>query len=108
MGAETVGKVATASKIAGLYGINGTKKPETSLEFQKIINEHIEEMTEKVKNGQVQQKFMIGNQEFTLEEWEELLKKFDDMEKEIIEETKAAAEEALEEWLAADDEKEKI
>ena len=25
MGAETVGKVATASNLAGLYGINGTK-----------------------------------------------------------------------------------
>ena len=37
MGAATVGKVGTASNLAGLYGINGDKKPETSLEFQKII-----------------------------------------------------------------------
>lgn len=37
-------------------------------------------MIEKIKNGEIDQEFQIGSISLTLEEWDELIDKFDDLE----------------------------
>lgn len=75
----------------------GAGKSVTRADFRDIINNHIDEMEEKIKRGDVQQKFTIGSQEMTLEEWDELLERFDEAEKAIIQEAEAQAAENIQE-----------
>ena len=44
------------------------------------IHKKIEEMQEKLDNDEVNESFQIGGQTFTVEEWDELLKKFDSIQ----------------------------
>ena len=44
------------------------------------IHKKIEEMQEKIDNDEVNESFQIGGQTFTVEEWDEFLKKFDSVQ----------------------------
>lgn len=54
-----------------------------NLDYAQAIRAKIEEIYEKVANGDTEQSFIIGSQSFTLEEWDEFLAKFDAAEEEI-------------------------
>lgn len=95
-GIETQGIAAVNNSFLGGYGAVRKTKIEEGLDFKAIIDQHIDEMSDKIKRGDIQQKFAIGSQEFTLEEWDKLLNQFDEAEKAIIEEVEAQAQEALE------------
>jgi len=46
----------------------------------ELIRKQIEEMQEKLDNDEVNESFQIGGQTFTVEEWDEFLKKFDSIQ----------------------------
>ena len=52
--------------------------------YMEAIREQIEEMQEKIENGEINETFQIGNQTFTVEEWNEFLEKFDSIQ-EVLE-----------------------
>ena len=48
--------------------------------YMELIRKQIEEMQEKIDNDEVNESFQIGGQTFTVEEWDEFLKKFDSIQ----------------------------
>lgn len=61
---------------------------EEKKDYVQLLNKYIEEGIIKVKNGDTEPTFAIGNQTFTLKEWDELLEHFDEAEdvlKQLIE-----------------------
>ena len=52
--------------------------------YMDAIREQIEEMQEKIENGEINETFQIGGQSFTVEEWNEFLEKFDSIQ-EVLE-----------------------
>lgn len=93
-------------------------KPESAedTDYRKQLQEHMEEMLDKIKHGTIQPKIKIGAQEFTQEEWKKLLEKFDEAEEELIEQVEAeiearkvqAEEEKAEMEEAAEEEKKSL
>lgn len=65
------------------YDVSGGKKTAVEAMELKAVRAKIEELYEKIKNGDTEQKFSIGAEEYTIEEWDELLAKFDEAEEEI-------------------------
>ena len=63
-----------------------------SLSLMEQIKEKMQEIYDKLQNGDTETKFQIGNQEFTLKEWDNFLEKFDSAQDAI----RAALEERLE------------
>ena len=61
-------------------------------DYRKQLQEHMEEMLDKIKHGTIQPKIKIGAQEYTQEEWKKLLEKFDEAEEELEEQVKAEIE----------------
>lgn len=49
-------------------------------DYKELIRKQIEEMQEKIDNDEVNESFQIGGQTFTVEEWDEFLKKFDSIQ----------------------------
>lgn len=49
-------------------------------DYMELIRKQIEEMQEKLDNDEVNESFQIGGQTFTIEEWDEFLKKFDSIQ----------------------------
>lgn len=68
-------------------------------DYRKQLQEHMEEMLDKIKHGTIQPKIQIGAQEYTQEEWKKLLEKFDEAEEDLAEQVKAEIE-ALKEQAA--------
>lgn len=56
----------------------------SKIEDADRIREQIEEMQEKIENGEINETFQIGGQSFTVEEWNEFLEKFDSIQ-EVLE-----------------------
>ena len=52
--------------------------------YMEAIRKQIEEMQEKIENGEINETFQIGGQSFTVEEWNEFLEKFDSIQ-EVLE-----------------------
>ena len=48
--------------------------------YMELIRKQIEEMQEKIDNDEVNESFQIGGQTFTVEEWDEFLKRFDSIQ----------------------------
>ena len=69
-------------------------KPESveGTDYMKQLQEHMEEMLDKIKHGTIQPKIQIGAQEYTQEEWKKLLEKFDEAEEDLIEQVEAEIE----------------
>lgn len=65
-------------------------------DYMKQIQEHMEEMLDKIKHGTIQPKIQIGAQEYTQEEWRKLLEKFDEAEEELVEQMEAEIEMRME------------
>lgn len=63
-----------------------------SLSLMEQIKEKMQEIYDKLQNGDTETKFQIGNQEFTLKEWDNFLEKFDSAQDAI----RAALEKRLE------------
>ncbi|MDE5966442.1 MAG: hypothetical protein K2G89_06380 [Lachnospiraceae bacterium] len=64
-----------------------------SVDYQKILHEKIQEISEKIKNGDTEPSYQIGNQSFTEKEWDKLIEAFDEVQDEIREQ---AEDEAIE------------
>lgn len=68
-------------------------KDEEPKSYREQILEKMEEMAQNIKRGTIQPKFQIGAQAYIIDEWEELLEKFDAAEEVLREEVKAHIEE---------------
>lgn len=62
------------------------------LSLMEQIREKMQEIYDKLQNGDTDTKFQIGNQEFTIKEWDHFLEKFDSVQ----DATRAALEEKIE------------
>lgn len=73
-------------------------------DYRKQLQEHMEEMADRIRHGTIQPKIRIGAQEYTQEEWKKMLEKFDDAEEtlqeQIREEIENLKEQAEKEELA--------
>ena len=65
-------------------------------DYRQQLQEHMEEMIDKIRHGTIQPKIKIGAQEYTQEEWKKLLEKFDEAEEELIEQVEAEIEMRME------------
>ena len=74
------------------------KQPESAedKDYMKQLQEHMEEMLDKIKHGTIQQKIQIGAQEYTQEEWKKFLEKFDEAEEKLVEQVEAEIEARIE------------
>lgn len=54
-------------------------------DYQKILHEKIQEISEKIKNGDTEPSYQIGSQSFTEKEWDKLIEAFDEVQDEIKE-----------------------
>lgn len=107
---------AQEDKSSQSWSQSSDSKPESAedMDYRKQLQEHMEEMFDKIKHGTIQPKIKIGAQEFTQEEWKKLLEKFDEAEEELIEQVEAEvearkiqAEEEKAEMEAAEEEEKK-
>ena len=61
-------------------------------QIKDALAKKMQEIYDKLQNGDTETKFQIGNQEFTLKEWDNFLEKFDSVQDAI----RAALEEKIE------------
>ena len=73
-------------------------------EYMEFIRKHIEEMQEKLDNGEINETFQIGAKSFTLEEWKKLLEEFDSIQ-EILKELMKERHEKLEQQQLREEKK---
>ena len=90
---EEASETADVDKAAGTdaSGIAGEPEEE-DLSLMEQIKEKMQEIYDKLQNGDTDTKFQIGNQEFTIKEWDHFLEKFDSVQDAI----RAALEEKIE------------
>lgn len=69
-------------------------EPDDALDYRKQLQEHMAQMLENIKHGTIQPKFKIGAQEFTHEEWRDLIEKIDAAEEDLREQLEAELEAA--------------
>lgn len=74
--------VNTKEAEAGDEGKNITLSTE---EIMQMLRERMNEIYEKVKKGETEQRFQIGASSFTLKEWDKFIEKFDESEEDIAE-----------------------
>lgn len=70
-----------------------------TVDLMQFIRERIAEIFVKVKNGDTEESFQIGNSSFTIKEWKDFLEKFDDIEdaiKELMKEEQEKRDEEAE------------
>ena len=60
--------------------------------LRQMLAEYMASLIEKIRNGTLDQEFQIGSVSLTIEEWEELIDKFDNLEEEMKEAVKAEIE----------------
>ena len=60
--------------------------------LRQILAEYMASLIEKIRNGTLDQEFQIGSASLTIEEWEELIDKFDNLENEMKEAVKTEIE----------------
>ncbi len=86
-------KAADADEAVGTDATGTTGEPEKEdLSLMEQIREKMQEIYDKLQNGDAETKFQIGNQEFTIKEWDNFLEKFDSVQDAI----RAALEEKIE------------
>lgn len=90
---EEASDTADTEKAAGTDPSGTAGEPEKEdLSLMEQIKEKMQEIYDKLQNGDTDTKFQIGNQEFTIKEWDSFLEKFDSVQDAI----RAALEEKLE------------
>lgn len=67
------------------------------------IREKMQEIYDKLQNGDTETKFMIGNQEFSIKEWDSFLEKFDSVQDAIREALEEKIEKQTEEHFEEED-----
>ena len=92
---EETSETTDADKVAGkdLSGTAGEPEKE-DLSLMEQIREKMQEIYDKLQNGDTETKFMIGNQEFSIKEWDSFLEKFDSVQdaiREALEEVSSVA-----------------
>jgi len=65
---------------------------EEAVDYRKLLAEKIEELYERIKDGEPEKSYPIGAASFTEKEWEQLIKKFDAIQDAVREEQKARLE----------------
>ena len=90
------GDVLKAQENKNTQAQSADTKAEEDVDYIKQLQEHMEEMLDKIKHGTIQPKIQIGAQEYTQEEWKKLLEKFDEAEEELIEQVEAEIEMRME------------
>ena len=86
-------ETADVDKAAGTDASGTAGEPEEEdLSLMEQIKEKMQEIYDKLQNGDTDTKFQIGNQEFTIKEWDHFLEKFDSVQDAI----RAALEEKIE------------
>jgi L-rhamnose mutarotase len=68
---------------------DGETEKNNITDYSQFIQEYIEKLFVKIENDDTEPTFQIGNQSFTIKEWDEFLEKFDSAEdaiKELVEE----------------------
>lgn len=90
---EESSKIEKVEKADGTNATGTAGEPEREdLSLMVQIREKMQEIYDKLQNGDTETKFQIGNQEFTIKEWDNFLEKFDSVQDAI----RAALEEKIE------------
>lgn len=90
---EEASDTTDADKAAGTDPSGTAGEPEKEdLSLMAQIKEKMQEIYDKLQNGDTDTKFRIGNQEFSIKEWDHFLEKFDSVQDAI----RAALEEKIE------------
>ena len=90
---EESSDTADVDKAAGTDASGTAGEPEEEdLSLMEQIKEKMQEIYDKLQNGDTEIKLQIGNQEFTIKEWDNFLEKFDSVQDAI----RAALEEKIE------------
>ena len=103
--AQMVSAVERAQDAAELDAAEEKKNaPKETQDFVRMIVDKINDLYEKIKNGEAVPSFQIGARSFTIEEWDKFLKQFDSLEDAIRElmaeeQRKRAEEEERQELL---------
>lgn len=65
--------------------VGGNPEPETKGkdDYARMIREQIETLYEKIKNGETEESYQIGNSSFTIKEWDNLLAQFDSVQEAV-------------------------
>lgn len=101
---EETSETTDADKVAGkdLSGTAGESEKE-DLSLREQIREKMQEIYDKLQNGDTETKFQIGNQEFSIKEWDSFLEKFDSVQDAIWEALEEKIEKQTEERLEEED-----
>ena len=101
---EETSETTDADKVAGkdLSGTAGESEKE-DLSLREQIREKMQEIYDKLQNGDTETKFMIGNQEFSIKEWDSFLEKFDSVQDAIREALEEKIEKQTEEHFEEED-----
>lgn len=101
---EETSETTDADKVAGkdLSGTAGESEKE-DLSLREQIREKMQEIYDKLQNGDTETKFQIGNQEFSIKEWDSFLEKFDSVQDAIREALEEKIEKQTEEHFEEED-----
>lgn len=76
---------AAAPKKTAKDTVTSGKDEKAGKDFHAELLKHMEQMADKIKRGDTEQKFQIGNQVFSEKEWNKMLQDFDKAEEELQE-----------------------
>lgn len=101
---EETSETPDADKAAetDLAGTAGEPEKE-DLSLMEQIREKMQEIYDKLQNGDTETKFRIGNQEFSIKEWDSFLEKFDSVQDAIREALEEKIEKQTEEHFEEED-----
>ena len=101
---EEASETADTDKAAETDPAGTAGEPEKEdLSLMEQIREKMQEIYDKLQNGDTETKFWIGNQEFSIKEWDSFLEKFDSVQDAIWEALEEKIEKQTEERLEEED-----
>lgn len=101
---EETSETPDADKAAETDPAGTAGEPEKEdLSLMEQIREKMQEIYDKLQNGDTETKFRIGNQEFSIKEWDSFLEKFDSVQDAIREALEEKIEKQTEEHFEEED-----
>ena len=101
---EETSETPDADKAAETDAAGTAGEPEKEdLSIMEQIREKMQEIYDKLQNGDTETKFRIGNQEFSIKEWDSFLEKFDSVQDAIREALEEKIEKQTEEHFEEED-----
>ncbi len=101
---EETSETPDADKAAEADPAGTAGEPEKEdLSLMEQIREKMQEIYDKLQNGDTETKFRIGNQEFSIKEWDSFLEKFDSVQDAIREALEEKIEKQTEEHFEEED-----